>query len=63
LTRGVALAGGPGDGQTEKHDRCGDRRRTHSLRVGIPVHQSFSRQAAEMSENQSPVWLLERSSI
>jgi len=63
LARGAALAGSPDDGQTEEQDRHGDRRRMPSFRVGGPVHESRSRQAAEMSESQSPVSLLERDSI
>jgi hypothetical protein len=50
--------------ETQEQDRCGDCHRTHSFRVGSPVHESFSRRAAEMStKSQSPFWLPVRVSI
>jgi hypothetical protein len=44
----AALPSRRNHGQTKEQDRCGHRRRTHSFRVGCPVHESFSRHAAEM---------------
>jgi endonuclease/exonuclease/phosphatase (EEP) superfamily protein YafD len=44
----AALAERSGGRQRENQDRSGERRRTPSLRVGSPVHESFSRQQAEM---------------
>jgi hypothetical protein len=40
-----ALAGRRHDRQTKEQDRRGHRRRTHSFRVGCPVHESFSEPA------------------
>jgi hypothetical protein len=43
-----ALARSRDNAQAEEQDCPGYCRRTHSFRVGSPVHESFSRQAAEM---------------
>ena len=58
-----ALAGHRDNAQAEKQDCSSHRRRTHSFRVGNPVHESFSRQAAEMVNRQSPFWLPVSASI
>jgi len=61
---GAALAHCHNITETQEQDRCGDCHRTHSFRVGSPVHESFSRRAAEMSrKSQSPFWLPVRVSI
>jgi hypothetical protein len=52
----TALAGCGHHGETKERakeqDRRGNRRRTHSFRVGIPVHKTFSELA--------PIWRLRR---
>lgn len=58
-----ALAGHRDNAQAEKQDCSSHRRRTHSFRVGNPVHEYFSRQAAEMVNRQSPFWLPVSASI
>jgi hypothetical protein len=49
----ITLAGSGSHGETkeraEEQDRCGHRRRTHSFRIGIPVHESFSKWAPSRS--------------